>query len=305
MLHFSYDRVFQTPSSENILLSSSGDVDSLNPSLFLRLPVPPSQGDYYEAGFTKALLSKLKLDVNSFRRNVGNFADDDQIENTSISFPISFRRASIYGVEGKLDVPDWNGFSGFLSYSYQVGHGMESSHRRPVPGARTRRRRKPRRAATSPITQDQRNTARGRARYQVRPRLWAAGGVQFDSGLPFQFDGDAATVLAEYGPRVLSRINFQRGRIYPSISGECVGGRQSVQVRSHQRWSCRRMGRISPMCWMCWISGGCSRAMPSGLREAFCCAWPPRFSARRVFRPCGDRGTLTRGSRATIWGTRL
>ena len=33
-----------------------------------------------------------------------------------------------------------------------------------------------------------------------------AGGVQFDSGLPFQFDGDPATVLAEYGRGVLDRI---------------------------------------------------------------------------------------------------
>jgi hypothetical protein len=34
--------------------------------------------------------------------------------------------------------------------------------------------------------------ARGRLRYQLVPRIWIAGGVQFDSGLPFQFDGDQA-----------------------------------------------------------------------------------------------------------------
>jgi hypothetical protein len=44
-----------------------------------------------------------------------------------------------------------------------------------------------------------------------------AAGVQYDSGLPFEFDGDPATVLAQYGPEVLSRINFARGRIYPSF----------------------------------------------------------------------------------------
>jgi len=80
-----------------------------------------SEGDYYEAGFAKALRSKVKLDVNYFRRFADDSADDDQIENTSISFPVSFRKAAIYGVEGKLDVPEWNGFSGFLSYSYQGG----------------------------------------------------------------------------------------------------------------------------------------------------------------------------------------
>src|SRR5262249_9316729 len=68
-----------------------------------------------------------------------------------------------------------------------------------------------------PITQDQRNTVRGRLRYQVRPRLWTAVGMQYDTGLPFEFDGDPATVLAQYGPQVLSRINFERGRVDPSF----------------------------------------------------------------------------------------
>jgi len=54
-----------------------------------------------------------------------------------------------------------------------------------------------------PDSQDQRNTVRGRVRYQVAPRFWIAGGIQFDSGLPFEFDGDSSTALAEYGRRVL------------------------------------------------------------------------------------------------------
>lgn len=68
-----------------------------------------------------------------------------------------------------------------------------------------------------PASQDQRNTVRGRLRYQVHPRLWLAGGIQYDSGLPFQFDGDPSTVLAQYGQQVLDRINFDRGRIYPAF----------------------------------------------------------------------------------------
>ncbi|MGB7148268.1 MAG: TonB-dependent receptor plug domain-containing protein, partial [Terriglobales bacterium] len=52
LVHVSYDRVFQTPSFENILLSSSTAVEAINPSNFLRL-VEPSEGNYYEAGLTK------------------------------------------------------------------------------------------------------------------------------------------------------------------------------------------------------------------------------------------------------------
>jgi len=234
VLHFSYDRVFQTPSSENILLSSSSEVESIDPGVFLRLPVQPSRGDYIEGGFIKAVRNRIKLDVNYFLRTVDNFADDDQIENTSISFPIAFRKASIYGAEAKLDIPEWNRLSGFLSYSYQVGKAWN-----PVTGglflgadataAETQL------TGHFPITQDQRNTARGRLRYQVHSRFWAVGGLQYDSGLPFQFDGDPETVLAQYGPQVLSRINFARGRIDPSFllnasAGATINRSDSVRM---------------------------------------------------------------------------
>jgi hypothetical protein len=75
-----------------------------------------------------------------------------------------------------------------------------------------------------PDSQDQRNTVRGRVRYQFTPRFWAAFGVQFDSGLPFDFDGDPGTVLAEYGQQVLNRINFNRGRIYPAFQANVSAG---------------------------------------------------------------------------------
>ena len=223
VMHFSYDRVFQTPSFENILLSSSTAVESISPSSFLRLPVQPSEGDYYEGGLTKVFFGKVKFDANYFRRFVNNYADDDQIDNTTVSFPIAFRKAIIYGAEGKIDVPDWHRFSGFLSYSYSVGNAWF-----PVTGglflgddagdAETQL------SGHFPGSQDQRNTVRGRVRYQIQPRFWIAGGIQYDTGLPFDFAGDPATVLAQYGQQVLDRINFTRGRIDPAFQVNASAG---------------------------------------------------------------------------------
>ena len=235
ILHFSYDRIFQTPSFENLLLSCSAQVDSLDPTTFLRLPVEPSVGDYFEGGMTQGLFGKAKLDVNYFRRVVSNYADDDQINNTTLSFPIAFRKAIIYGAEGKLDLPEWKRFSGFLSYSYEVGNAWN-----PVTGglflggdataAETQL------SGHFPDSQDQRNTIRGRVRYQVHPRFWLAAGIQYDTGLPFEFDGDPATVLAQYGRQVLGRINFDRGRIDPCFQVNASAGvdvyhSESVDVR--------------------------------------------------------------------------
>jgi hypothetical protein len=219
VVHFSYDRVFQTPSFENILLSSSTAATTLDP-ISLQLPVEPSEGNYYEVGLTKGFFKKVKLDANYFRRLVGNFADDDQISNTTISFPIAFRKSIVYGAEAKVDIPDWQRFSGFLSYSYSVGNasfpvtgGLFLGDNTVIPTT-----------GHFPVSQDQRNTVRGRLRYQVRPRFWIAGGIQYDTGLPFAFDGDPSTVLAEYGQQVLNRINVDRGRIYPSFQVNASAG---------------------------------------------------------------------------------
>jgi len=219
VVHFSYDRVFQTPSFENILLSSSQAAGMLNP-ISLQLPVEPSEGNYYEAGVTKGFFGKVRLDANYFRRLVNNYADDDQIENTTISFPIAFRKAVIYGAEAKLDLLDRHGFSGYLSYTYTVGNAWF-----PVTGGLFLGD-----DATIPTTghfpdsQDQRNTVRGRVRYQITPRFWVAGGIQYDTGLPFDFDGNPAEVLAQYGQQVLNRINFNRGRIYPAFQVNVSAG---------------------------------------------------------------------------------
>jgi hypothetical protein len=48
-----------------------------------------------------------------------------------------------------------------------------------------------------PDSKDQRNTVRGRVRYQATPRLWLATGVHYDTGLPFDFDGDRSQALAQ------------------------------------------------------------------------------------------------------------
>ena len=230
VLHFSYDRVFQTPSFENILLSSSPQAEAIDPSPGnVQRLVEPSEGDYYEAGLTKAFGGKVKLDANYFRRLVANYADDDQIQNTTISFPIAFQKAVIYGTEAKLELSDWRRFSGFLSYSYTVGQAWW-----PVTGGLflgddaagllT--------SGHFPDSQDQRNTVRGRLRYQVKPRFWIAGGVQFDSGLPFDFQCDPTKTPQQciqgqvqiYGQQVIDRINFARGRIYPAFQVNASAG---------------------------------------------------------------------------------
>src|SRR6202050_2058178 len=211
-IHASYDRIFQTPSFENILLSSSPAAEAIDTSVpALQLPVPPSHGNYYELGATKAFFGKLRLDANMFRRQVNNYADDSQILSTGISFPIAFDHAILYGAEAKLQLVQWKGFSGFVSYSYIVGNAWF-----PVTGGLFLGD-----DAINPTTghfpdsQDQRNTVRARFRYQVAPRLWVALGADYNTGLPFQPDLPPQQYAAEYGQVVVNHLNFNRDRILP------------------------------------------------------------------------------------------
>jgi hypothetical protein len=107
--------------------------------------------------------------------------------------------------------------SGFVSYSYMVGNVWY-----PVTGglflgddadaARTQL------VGHFPDSQDQRNTVRTRFEYKVAPRVWVASGVSYGSGLPFEFTGDEEDALAQYGPAVVDRVNFARGRVRPQLS---------------------------------------------------------------------------------------
>jgi hypothetical protein len=234
VLHASFDRIFQTPSSENILLSSSTQIEALSKQ-FLRLPVQPSKGNYYEGGLTKSLLDRIRVDANVYRRDVRNYADDDQLLNTGVSYPIAFDKAVIYGADGKFEIARLKRLSGFVSYSYMLGNAWL-----PVTGglflgsdagnALTQN------AGHFPDSQDQRHTVRTRFTYLLTPRIWFASGATYGSGLPFEYEGTEAEALAEYGPDVVGRLNFARGRVLPGFAvnssiGADLYKREKVSMR--------------------------------------------------------------------------
>ena len=218
----SYDRAFQTPAVENLLLASDPAVDELNDNV-LRLPVRPSRGHFYDAGFSKTLSSRARLDVSLFRRTMDNFADDDVLLNTGVGFPIAFESARISGAEIKLEIPRWGTASGFVSYSHLRGTGTL-----PITGGLflgdeaaellrgTDRFR---------LSQDQPHTVRGRLSDQITPSLWVALAGSYDSGLPVEdFDADRAEAVAQYGARIVDRVDFETGRVRPSFSFDASAG---------------------------------------------------------------------------------
>jgi hypothetical protein len=223
LLHASYDRVFQTPAMENLLLASSPQLNSIDP-VVLRLPVRPARANYYEGGITKSFFGKLRIDANIFRRDFTNYSDDDTLLDTGVSFPIAFSSARIFGEEIRMDVPHWGRFSGYLSYSNQSGLGQG-----PITGGLFLGV-----DAASGLTdtskfavsQDQRNTARARIRWQGPKKIWFAAGAQYGSGLPADVGSpiDYNFLLSQYGPAILNRVNLQTGRVKPNFSLDAATG---------------------------------------------------------------------------------
>lgn len=222
LIHASYDRVFQPPAIENLLLASSPQLDSLDP-VVVRLPVEAARGNYYELGITKAFRSTLRLDANVFRRDFHNYSDDDVLLDTGVSFPIAFAKARIIGEELRLAVLNWGRFSGYVSYANQSGIGQG-----PITGGLFLGS-----TAASDLTdssrfavsQDQRNTASARIRLQAQRRLWFAVDGRYGSGLPADTDNEDPTLLlGQYGAAILDHVNLGRGRVGPNFSVDAASG---------------------------------------------------------------------------------
>jgi hypothetical protein len=276
LLHASYDRVFQTPAVENLLLASSPELDVVNPTV-LRLPVRPAHANYYEGGLSKAFAGVLRLDATVFRRDFRDYSDDDVLLDTGVSFPIAFREARIFGEEVRISVPGWGAFSGYLSYSNQSGIG-----RGPVTGGLFLGD-----DASSGLTdtgkfavsQDQRNTLRAQVRYQASRKIWLALGGEFGSGLPAEFDTstiDLGFLRAQFGPAIIHEVNFQRGRVRPNFSLDASAGAE-IYRKEHRSIAAQvafgnLTDRVNLINFASLFSGtavGAPRSVSVGLRLSF------------------------------------
>lgn len=252
-LFASYDRIFQPPPMENLLLSSGApalEIDAVEGTI----PVPASRAHFFEIGLRKTVANVLRIDLNHYWRTFRNYIDDDVFLNTGVSFPITFDTARIEGTEVRLELPRWRRISSYLSYSNMLGRatspvtgglfidGGEAEELRDV-------------VERFPISQDQRNTVATRFLFDVHRRVWLGIGVRYGSGLPVELaddDDDDEGEDEEEGeasefdpgedqfihPEILSRVNFERARVRPNFSLDfSVGARiweadaQSVSVQ--------------------------------------------------------------------------
>jgi len=120
----SYNRTYQTPPNENLLLSSSVEAGRLaSPVVRAALGgavtlIRPERQNFYEVGFQQALAGRFSVNASFYHKNARDQQDNDNFFNTGIIFPLTLAGIRVNGVEGRIVFPQWRGFSTTLSMTH-------------------------------------------------------------------------------------------------------------------------------------------------------------------------------------------
>jgi hypothetical protein len=125
----SYNRTYQTPPNENLLLSNSEEAGALAPAGVrdtlggALIRIRPERQNFFEAGLQQALFGRASLNVSYYHKNARDQQDNDNFFNTGIIFPMTLERIRVNGVEARLVLPEHRG----LSMSFGATHARAVS----------------------------------------------------------------------------------------------------------------------------------------------------------------------------------
>jgi hypothetical protein len=186
VLRASYNRTYQTPPNENLLLSSSEAAAVLVPA-FVRealggafVLIRPERQNVYEAGLQQALGNRVSLNAAYYHKNSRDMQDNDNFFNTGIIFPTSLGRSRTNGAEFRLTLLPVRRVSGSLSLTHY--HTVVTP---PFTGGLFLGSTAIDLLNAGPfvIDHDQKAAAHGVLQWDIRSGLWVSGSVRYDSGL--------------------------------------------------------------------------------------------------------------------------
>jgi hypothetical protein len=183
----SYNRTYQTPPNENLLLSASEAAAGLAPPEVREalggsnvVIIRPETQNFYEVGLQQALGKVASVNMSYYHKNSRDQQDNDNFLNTGIIFPITLSKIRVNGAEMRLNVPNIKRFTGTLSMTHY--HAISTP---PFTGglflgasaidALT--------AGPFVIDHDQTLGLQGNLQYTWTNGFWTSGAVRYDSGL--------------------------------------------------------------------------------------------------------------------------
>lgn len=218
----SYNRLFQTPPAENLLLASSAQAAALSPLAVLQnqsgvRAILPDKENSFEVGAQQQLGRYFRLNATAYQKRITNFSDKDQFFDTGVIFPITISSGRVTGEELRLESADIGGFRTFVSYANARAYGVTPINGGLFLGESVNTLNEP--GLKFPNDHDERNAVQFQASYTHRPTgIYAIFGGRYDSGYPTGVE--PGTTLSEFtaqgfDPRLYSQIDFSRGRVRP------------------------------------------------------------------------------------------
>ena len=122
VLRAAYSRTFETPFNENLLLSSATGLSNGVAQAVLGVndtpPIPVGRRNQYNAGFQQAIGKFILIDADYFWKYTHNAYDFSTLQNTTITFPIAWRKSNIDGVTGRISTTNLRGFQAYWTFGH-------------------------------------------------------------------------------------------------------------------------------------------------------------------------------------------
>jgi Carboxypeptidase regulatory-like domain len=182
----SYNRTYQTPPNENLLLSNSEESSVLVPEHVREtlggalIRIRPERQNVYEVGVQQAIGGHVSLNGSFYHKNSTDMQDNDNFFNTGIIFPTSLKRSRVNGAELRLAIPRLRRFSGSLGVTHF--HVVVDP---PFTGGLFLGSAAIDLLTAGPfvIDHDQKLGVHGFLRYDISKAFWVSTAVRYDSGL--------------------------------------------------------------------------------------------------------------------------
>ena len=217
----SLNRFFQPPQPEHLLLSSSAAARHLSPFATDDeqardsggAELEPERQTAWEVGIDQWFSGTVRLDAAYWSRHVRNYADPNVFFGTTIIFPNSVASGHAHGLDVRLEMARYRGWSSYVSYTLSKveqtgpingGLFLEENILEIGPGTRF-----------TP-DHDQRQTGAAGVTYQSGSRGFSASlAGRYESGTPLEVEEDDLADLMERPGN--DRVDFDRGRVRPRM----------------------------------------------------------------------------------------
>jgi hypothetical protein len=228
VLRASYNRNYQTPPNENLLVASSEKSAVLAPPEVTEATggyviIRPERQNVYEVGLQQGVGRRLSLDASYYHKQSTDLQDNDNFFNTGIIFPTSLLKSRVNGAELRVNFLPTKNFSGTLSMTHY--HVVVTP---PFTGGLFLGSSAIDLLSAGPfiIDHDQTLGVHGVLNYNFTRSLWASLSVRYDSGLVSNPSDPAEVSLDPDYADLLPYVNLESDppRVRPrTISDLAVG----------------------------------------------------------------------------------